>query len=73
VWAHKQDLPSALSPEAVADTLELPFNPQAEGNDEKCRHHANNAFFHVEGSMGNTGMGLYEGMDWLCNKLIRHK
>ena len=56
VFAHKQDLPSALSAETIRDGLELP------SLGGPC---------HVEGSTGNTGAGLYEGLDWLSATLAQ--
>ena len=51
VFANKQDLSGALSPEAVADILELESI-----TDRQWR---------VVGTCGITGEGVLEGLDWL--------
>ena len=55
VFANKQDLPNALSVKEVEDKLGL--------NELK------NIEWHIQGSCATTGDGLYEGLDWLSNKL----
>lgn len=55
VLANKQDLPNAMSVKQVTDKLEL----------NKLKNHE----WHVQGSCMTTGDGLYEGLDWLSNKL----
>ena len=51
VFANKQDLSGALSPEAVADILEL--------------ENITDRQWHVVGTCGVTGEGVPEGLDWL--------
>jgi ADP-ribosylation factor protein 1 len=54
VFAHKQDLPNALTASATAETLELKSLQRP---------------WHIEGSTGNSGVGLYEGLDWISEAL----
>ena len=54
VFANKQDLPNALSISELSEKLEL----------NKLRIQWN-----VQGCVGTTGQGLYEGLDWLSSKL----
>ena len=54
VFAHKLDLPAALHVNAVAESLDLSSMGRP---------------WHIEGSMGNNGTGLYEAMDWLSTAL----
>ena len=51
VFANKQDLSGALSPQAVAGVLEL--------------ENITDRQWHVVGTSGFTGEGVLEGLDWL--------
>lgn len=55
VLANKQDLPNAVSSQVVVNELGL---PQFHG-----RH------WFVVSCCANTGQGIYEGLDWLSDKL----
>jgi len=57
VFANKQDLPKAADARTVADKLDL----------FKLKDHA----WHVQGCNALTGDGLYDGMDWLSDKMKR--
>ena len=57
VFAHKQDLPNAYSCDQIIQKLGL--------NTIQDRK------WHIEGSMGNTGNGLYQGFDWLNQVLFQ--
>lgn len=59
VYANKQDLPNAMKPQEVADTMGL--------NKLRTRQ------WKVQGSIMMTGDGLYEGMDWVTNQLKARK
>jgi ADP-ribosylation factor protein 1 len=56
VYANKQDLPRAMSVSEVAEKLQLAqlFRSRA---------------WHVQGAVGTTGDGLYEGLDWIVATL----
>ena len=55
VFGNKQDLSNAMSVEEITDKLEL--------------NKLENREWHVQGCCATTGDGLYEGLDWLSNKL----
>ena len=55
VFANKQDLPNAMSVKDVQDKLGL--------------NKLKNIEWHIQGCCATTGDGLYEGLDWLSNKL----
>ncbi|XP_068169680.1 ADP-ribosylation factor 4-like [Antennarius striatus] len=55
VFANKQDLPNALSVSEVTDKLGL--------------QNLRNKPWHIQSTCATQGDGLYEGLDWLCNKL----
>ena len=59
VLANKQDLKGALSVSDVAQKLDL---TRLRGRD-----------WHIQGTNATTGDGLYEGLDWLSNKLCERK
>merc|ERR1712087_412820 len=59
VLANKQDLPHALSVDAISDKLQL--------SSLKGRE------WFVQGSCAKSGDGLYEGLDWLSNTLKKKK
>jgi small GTP-binding protein len=59
VFANKQDLPNALTVAEVTDALKL----------QNVRRH----LWKVQPSNAVTGMGLYEGLDWLSQKLREKK
>ena len=54
VFANKQDLPNALTISEITERLEL----------SKLKIKWN-----IQGCVGTTGQGLYEGLDWLASKL----
>ncbi|CAL8094740.1 unnamed protein product [Calicophoron daubneyi] len=55
VFANKRDLPQAMSTTAVAEKLEL-------------RSLQSRSWF-IQSSCATSGSGIYEGLDWLCDKL----
>jgi signal recognition particle receptor subunit beta len=55
VFANKQDIPSAMSPKEVADKLEL----------QQLKSHP----WFLQGCVGTTGDGLYEGFNWLIKEM----
>jgi len=55
LFANKQDLPNAMKPEEVAAKMGL----------EALRDRA----WHVEGSVATTGVGMFEGFNWLAETL----
>ena len=54
VFANKQDLPNAMTVEEITDKLKL---------------HSIKQEWHIQPSCANTGDGLYEGLEWLSQKL----
>ncbi|KAH0788941.1 ADP-ribosylation factor [Histomonas meleagridis] len=54
VYANKQDLPNAISPYELGNKLKL----------DKINHP-----WKVQGTCATTGDGLYEGLDWLGEKV----
>lgn len=56
VLANKQDLPTALPPDQVSRALRL-------------KKIARKGKWHVQGTIGTTGNGLYEAIDWLATSL----
>jgi len=59
VFANKQDLPKAMKVQEVTERLGL----------QKLR----NRQWYIQGSCGNSGDGLYEGLDWIANILAKRK
>jgi signal recognition particle receptor subunit beta len=55
VFANKQDLPNALSVSEITEKLGL--------------HNMKGRSWYVQGATATAGTGLYEGLDWLSNKL----
>lgn len=55
VFANKQDLPNAASTAEVVDALGLPD--------------LRGCAWYIMSCCGTTGAGLYEGLDWLADKL----
>jgi hypothetical protein len=55
VFAHKADLPTSLGAAGVSDALGLARRPHA--------------LTETLSSTGNSGQNLYEGLDWLSQKL----
>eukprot|EP00249_Psilotum_nudum_P010730 c22724_g1_i2 orf=451-954(+) len=55
VFANKQDLPNALTSSQIADKLGL--------------HLLRQRNWHIQSSCATTGVGLYEGLDWLSSNL----
>jgi len=55
VFANKQDLPNAMSVNEMSEKLGL--------------NQIANRKWHIQGTCGTTGDGLYEGLDWLANSL----
>jgi len=54
VYANKQDLPNAMTAQEIADKLKLPSIKQE---------------WYIQASCATTGDGLYEGLEWLSQKL----
>ena len=54
-FANKMDIPGAMTPEMVADELEL----------EKVRDKP----WHIQSSNALKGDGVNEGIEWLCTQL----
>jgi small GTP-binding protein len=59
VYANKQDLPDAMTPNEVTDKFEM--------SSIKGRK------WIVQGSQGTSGLGLMEGLDWIANILTKSK
>merc|ERR1712172_286797 len=59
VLANKQDLPHALSVDAVSDQLQL---SRLKGRQ-----------WYVQGACAKSGDGLYDGLDWLSNTLKKKR
>eukprot|EP00475_Leptophrys_vorax_P011666 TRINITY_DN1820_c0_g1_i4.p1 TRINITY_DN1820_c0_g1~~TRINITY_DN1820_c0_g1_i4.p1 ORF type:complete len:186 (-),score=42.12 TRINITY_DN1820_c0_g1_i4:59-616(-) len=57
VFANKQDLPNAMSPNEVSERLKL--------------HELDERVWFIQGTWANNGDGLYEGLDWLSEVLTR--
>mmetsp|Transcript_10264 Transcript_10264/g.31627 ORF Transcript_10264/g.31627 Transcript_10264/m.31627 type:complete len:170 (+) Transcript_10264:1-510(+) len=57
IFANKQDLPDALSPEEIAKRLDLGAEQY------KNRHYC------IQGCSAQTGEGLLEGVDWVVNDI----
>ena len=55
VLANKQDLPNAMTPAEVSNKLGL--------------HELKNRSWHIQSTCATSGDGLYESLDWLCEKL----
>ena len=60
VYANKQDLPQSISTSAIVDKLELSTRMR-------------NKNWHVQGAVGVSGQGLYEGLDWLGSALQKNR
>lgn len=60
VLANKQDMPHALPPEEIARKLKL-------------KRVARKTTWHIQGTVGTTGNGLYEAIDWLTAALRDHE
>ena len=58
IYANKQDLPNAIKPQELASKLRL-----------NTLHRP----WHVQGSCGKTGDGLYEGLEWLASEISKSK
>uniref|UniRef100_A0A914SEW0 ADP-ribosylation factor 1-like 2 n=1 Tax=Parascaris equorum TaxID=6256 RepID=A0A914SEW0_PAREQ len=56
IFANKQDLPHAMSAAEVADALHLSSLKTQE-------------VWHIQSTCAIQGIGLYEGLDWLCEHL----
>ena len=59
VLANKQDLPNAMSPREVSEALEL--------------NKLKNAKWHCQGCCATTRDGMFEGFEWLSEKLRSKK
>ncbi|XP_043569819.1 ADP-ribosylation factor 4-like [Chiloscyllium plagiosum] len=57
IFANKQDLPNAMSTEDLRAKLE-PL--------------ATSRTLHIQPTCATSGLGLYEGLDWLCQKLCNN-
>jgi len=55
VFANKQDLPNAMTAAEITDKLGL--------------HGLRNRQWYIQSACATTGDGLYEGLDWLAQKL----
>ena len=55
VFANKQDLPNAMNAAEVTDKLGL--------------HSLRQRRWYVQAACATTGHGMYEGLDWLSEKL----
>ena len=60
MYANKQDLPYALSSNEVAKAMELDSLPPE-------------ITWYVQACCATTGDGLFEGLDWLEDVLIKHE
>jgi len=56
IFSNKQDLMNAMSPEEVADGLNLTSLPRER-------------IYHVQGCSAKTGEGLQDGMEWLVSMI----
>jgi len=59
VFANKQDLPNALSVQKITEKLQL--------------NNIRNRAWYIQATCATTGDGIYEGLDWLSNKLTGKK
>jgi small GTP-binding protein len=59
IFANKQDLNGAVSPNELTEILEM--------------GKINNRRWLVQGSSATSGQGLKEGLDWLANALLKKK
>lgn len=59
VFANKQDLPNALSVQKITEKLNL--------------NNVKNRAWYIQATCATTGDGIYEGLDWLSNKLTGKK
>ena len=55
VMANKQDLPGALTPPEITDSLGL--------------HTIKGRTWYIQATWATTGDGLYEGLDWLSKNV----
>ena len=55
VFANKQDLPNAMTAAELTDKLDL--------------HALRNRDWYIQAACATNGEGLYEGLDWMSNKL----
>eukprot|EP00359_Climacostomum_virens_P001134 CAMPEP_0204896730 /NCGR_PEP_ID=MMETSP1397-20131031/329_1 /ASSEMBLY_ACC=CAM_ASM_000891 /TAXON_ID=49980 /ORGANISM="Climacostomum Climacostomum virens, Strain Stock W-24" /LENGTH=136 /DNA_ID=CAMNT_0052064385 /DNA_START=1399 /DNA_END=1812 /DNA_ORIENTATION=- len=59
VLANKQDLPGALTPQAMTEKLGL--------------HTIRGHDWYLQSCVATTGAGLYEGLDWLSRSLAKKR
>jgi len=59
VFANKQDLPNAMTAAEITDKLGL--------------HNLRNRQWFIQSACATTGDGLYEGLDWLSQKLSQKR
>ncbi|KAK4467372.1 hypothetical protein MN116_008857 [Schistosoma mekongi] len=57
VFANKQDLPQALTAAEIIDKLKL--------------HSLHNRKWYIQATCATSGLGLYEGLDWLSQAISR--
>lgn len=57
VFANKQDLPNAMSASQIRDSLTL--------------ENLNNRKWYIQSTCATQGTGLYEGLDWLSQELVK--
>ncbi|XP_019734445.1 ADP-ribosylation factor 1-like [Hippocampus comes] len=58
VFANKQDLPNAMTASEITDKLGL--------------HSLRDRQWYIQATCATNGEGLYEGLDWLSNRLKNH-
>lgn len=64
ILCNKQDLPSAYKPGRIGVELGIKdFSADGLGNLLKSRQ------WYVQGCCAHTGVGVFDGLDWLCNHL----
>lgn len=59
VMANKQDMPKALSPSKLADTIDL--------------HSLHSHEWYIQGCCATNGDGIHAGLDWMVDSLNRRK
>jgi small GTP-binding protein len=57
VYANKQDLPNAIKPQELGNRLRL--------------NSITNRVWQIQGTCATTGDGLYEGLHWLGEQIIK--
>lgn len=57
IFANKQDLPNAMTAAELTDKLNL--------------NQMRNRRWYIQATCATQGHGLYEGLDWLSNELVK--